>query len=394
VASTILGIAYALMEVNIKRLLAYSSVENIGIIITGIGLSIIGKASGNNVLAAMAFIAAMVHLFNHSIFKVLMFLGAGAVHFSTKTKDMEKLGGLIKKMPYTAVFFLTGSLAISSIPPFNGFVGEWILYQSMFLGINSVNSVISIILILSTALIAMAGVLAAYSFVKAFGIAFLALPRTSLAAEAKEVPKPMLLGMAVLSVMCTVTGLFPQPVIRLIDVLSADVMGLKAYDSLKGVWCFIYYPVEVKGTNISLLAVVIFGALFISASVPAVILLKKKAGTRVYGTWDCGYVKLTPKMQYTATGFSKPLRIVFRGILRPQRELFVEEGSQPYHIKSARYVVSTQSIIEKYLYKPIIENIINFARRTRLLIQTGSIHTYLIYIFIVIILMLVYYAVS
>lgn len=391
-SSTILGVAYALMENNIKRLLAYSSIENIGIILIGIGIAAISKANGQNLIAAFALSAAMLHALNHSVFKGLLFMGAGSIHYSTGTKDMEKLGGLIKKMPYTAVFFLAGALSISAIPPLNGFIGEWITYQSLFLSLAHTGNLVKILTILTVALLAMAGALAAYCFVKLFGIAFLAMPRTTHASEAKEVPKTMRTAMGISAMFCLLIGIFPWMIIKMIDLVNVELLKTSVCSGITGFSSVLLFPLSVK--NVSLSPVVI-GVSIISICIILVLvnaLVGKKSKVRIYGTWDCGYVQLNSRMQYTATGFSKPIRIVLRAIFRPQRELQVEEGSSPYFYKNAKYVVSTQSIIEKYFYKPMIKKLFNFARRMRLIIQTGSVHTYLIYIFIVIIAMFIYYA--
>ncbi|MCX8130669.1 MAG: hydrogenase 4 subunit B [Clostridia bacterium] len=391
--TTILGIAFALMENNIKRLLAYSSVENIGIIMIGVGIALTSYSKGYTGIAVFAISAALLHTLNHSIFKSMLFLGAGAIHYSTDTKNMEKLGGLIKRMPFTALFFLCGTLSISSIPPFNGFTSEWLIYQSLFAGIGITGSWYKIILILIVALLGMAGVLVAASFIKTFGIAFLALPRTSSAKSAEEVPKSMLAGMGILSFLCILFGILPGITLRLIENVSNDFFGNSISSVITGKSSFLMFS-DKSSTSISLAALVIAFLILIPVLLLIVNLLKGKAQKRVYKTWDCGYRALDSRMQYSATGFSKPLRIVFRALYRPNREFEVESGATEYFFKSAQYKVSTQSIFEKYMYEPIIKNVINFARRTRFLIQTGSIHTYLIYIFVVIVVMFIYYAKS
>ncbi len=390
--STILGIAYALMENNIKRLLAYSSIENIGIILIGVGLSVMAYSNGNDLFAALALTAALIHAFNHSIMKGLLFLGAGSIHYSTNTKNMEKLGGLIKRMPFTAVFVLIGAFSISGIPPMNGFVSEWLTYQSLFMNISSNGSLIRMIIILSVTLLSMAGALAIYCFVKMFGISFLAVPRSNNAKDALEVPKPMITAMGILALLCVLAGMLPNLLIKLFDGINLDVFGKGIIKKISGSSSFVLYPIKLNGSSISLISLFICAIIGISAIYLVVKFISKGKKGRTYGTWDCGYRELTPKMQYTSTGFSKPIRIVFRAIFRPQRELQVEEGTSPYFFKSAKYIVTMQSIFEKYLYEPMIKKILNFARRARLKVQTGSIHIYLIYIFIVIIGLFVYYA--
>jgi hydrogenase-4 component B len=394
VLSAVLGVAYALMDHNVKRLLAYSSIENIGIIFIGTGLALMARADGNMLLGALALTAALLHILNHSIFKGLLFMGAGSIHYSTHTKDIEKLGGLIRKMPYTAVFFLVGCMAISALPPFNGFVSEWLTYQSLFMSIGGGSGLFKILIMLSAAALALAGVLAAFSFIKLFGIAFLAVPRSAHASEAKEVSFSMLAGMGGLSVLCALLGLIPATAIRIADAVNNELFGNTVLSNLSGFSSFILYPIKANGTKLS--APVLATAFLVIIALVFLIIRLMSKGTRVrsYNTWDCGYISLNSRMQYSATGFSKPLRIVFRGLFRPQRELQIEEGAEAsaYHFKAAKYVVSNQAVFERYLYDPVVRNVKNFARRFRFIIQTGSVHTYLIYIFIAIIAMFIYYA--
>ncbi|NJD03022.1 MAG: hydrogenase 4 subunit B [Ruminiclostridium sp.] len=392
--STVLGVAFALMEHNIKRLLAYHSIENIGIILMGVGLCVIATASGNYTLAALSLTAALFHTFNHSVFKGLLFLGAGSIHFATGTKDIEKLGGLIKKMPYTAIFFLIASLSICAIPPFNGFVSEWLTYQAMFLGINSGSTISNLIILISAALLALAGALAAYCFVKVFGVSFLALPRTQHAADAVEVNRPMLAGMGVLTTACIFLGVLPSFFVKLLDAVNLQLFDTAITGNISSFSSFISYPLKAGGASIFPAGLLLIALLLFSILAFIIILTTSKTKIRKYGTWDCGYKNPDSGMQYSATGFSKPARIVFRSIFRPQRELKVEDGIGPYFVKAAKYNVSTLSVFEKYFYNPLIKKVINFARKARFTIQTGSIHTYLLYIFVTILLMFVYYAVS
>lgn len=392
--STVLGVAYALMEHNIKRLLAYSSIENIGIILMCMGISMIAASAGNNTLAAVSMAAALLHTFNHSIFKGLLFMGAGAVYNATGTKNIEKLGGLIKKMPYTAAFFLIGALSISAIPPFNGFVSEWLAYQSMFLSIGSSSGVLKLVLLISAAMLALAGALAAYCFVKAYGIAFLAVPRSENAKSAKEVGTPMLAAMGILSAVCVFLGIAPKLFINVIDSVNKELFNSTISGSVTGFSSFISVPHQLGKASVSPLGTVILAVIIGALITGFVFLAARGTKKRKHGTWDCGYIKLDSRMQYSATGFSKPLRIVFRGIFRPQRELQLEEGKSPYFFKKAHYIASTESIFEKYIYEPTVKGIFGFARKARFVIQTGSIHTYLLYIFIAIIFMFVYFTLN
>ena len=208
--SAVLGVLYALMEHDLKRLLAYHSIENIGIILMGLGASLIFLCTGHPLLAALSLIAGMYHTINHASFKGLLFLGAGAVVHATHTRNMEEMGGLAKRMPETAFYFLIGAVAISALPPLNGFVSEWLTYQSLLQGFGVTESMWRLVFPLSGAMLALTGALAAACFVKAFGITFLAQPRSEHAANADEAAPAMRLGMAVLTAACVLLGLFPD----------------------------------------------------------------------------------------------------------------------------------------------------------------------------------------
>ena len=394
IVSAVLGVAYALMEHNIKRLLAYSSIENIGIILMGIGISFMAYSAGNTVLCGLSMMAALLHLLNHTIMKGALFLGAGSIHYATHTKDMEELGGLMKRMPFTGVLVLIAALSISAIPPFNGFASEWLTYQSLFMSLSTNTSSINLIIMVSVAALAMAGALAAACFVKLIGIAFLGLPRTEPAERAKEVPAAMRLGMGLLTALCIILGVFPTLALTLIDSVNLEMLGTTLMAQLQGGAFLVYYPLSVGRNVISPSAVIILGAAVAAAVFILVKLAGGKARQRKYGTWDCGFVGLNPRMQYSATGFSKPLRIVLKPIYMPGREIKTEEGPSIYYHKSIKYIVTTQSVIEKYFYSPIIRLFTQFSKRTRLTIQTGSIHAYLIYIFVTMIALLVYYSLS
>ncbi|MCR6544803.1 formate hydrogenlyase [Dehalobacterium formicoaceticum] len=390
VISAVLGIAYALIEHDIKRLLAFSSIENIGIILIGLGVSFIAFAQHNLFVACIGLMAALFHTFNHMLFKCGLFLGAGAIQYTTHTKDINNLGGLIKNMPATSVFILCFSLAISAIVPFNGFVSEWLTYQSLFINIDLGHAGVNMLYLLAAAALALCGALAAVCFVKLFGISFLGLARSTQAAEAKEVPMPMLLGMGLLAMICLVLGIFPLFLLRIVDKVGLSFTGLSVTDHLQGGWLMAYLPLQVEGNSITPWAFFLALLILILISLVMVRILGGKYRERKYNTWDCGFKELTPRMQYSATGFSKPLRIVFKILYRPGRELKTGEGTSPYFPLSQKYQVSTESIFEKYLYYPIILIMNKFSIKTRLSIQTGSIHMYLLYILITTLALLLY----
>ena len=221
--SAILGILYAVVEPDMKRMLAFSSIENIGIILIGLGASMIFLASEKPILCAIAMIAALYHLLNHSVFKGLLFMGAGSILYSTHTKNIEKLGGLIKRMPVSAILILIGVLSISAMPPFSGFVSEWLTFQSLLLTFNLDSNFAIIMLSVSAAVLALTGALAAYCFLKFFGMVFLALPRSENAQHAKEVNIPMLAGMGFFALLSILLGILPAFVLPVLDRIAASI---------------------------------------------------------------------------------------------------------------------------------------------------------------------------
>ncbi|HWC00783.1 MAG TPA: proton-conducting transporter membrane subunit, partial [Bryobacteraceae bacterium] len=222
VISALFGILSALVEHDLKRLLAYSSIENIGIILIAIGAALLFQSLGHGTLAALALIAGLFHTLNHAIFKSLLFLGAGAVLSATGTREMDQMGGLIRRMPRTALFFLIGALAICGFPPLNGFIGEWLTYQALLGGFGSTGGLTRVIFPIAGSLLALTAALAAACFVKAFGISFLARPRGSGAESAREVGLPMLAGMGLLAAACVLLGLGSGWFLPMFDPITAQ----------------------------------------------------------------------------------------------------------------------------------------------------------------------------
>ena len=389
IVSAVLGVAYALMEHNIKRLLAFHSVENIGIILIGLGVSFIAVAQKNEFLGALALTASLLHTFNHTLFKGGLFLGAGAIQYATHTKDIEKLGGLIKKMPVTALFVLCFSLAISAIVPFNGFISEWLTYQALFINIAPGQAGLTILSILSVAALGLAGALAAACFVKLFGISFLGRPRSNHALHAKEVPVTMNVGMGILAALCLIIGLFPVTILKLIDAVAFSITGSSVLTKLHGGFLIAYYPLQIAQNSISPLIILIALAVIILFSILTLRLIGGKYIERKYGTWDCGFEALNSRMQYTATGFSKPIKIVFKILFRPTRKITVE-GDLKYHPKSIEYETTFVPVFEKYIYDPFYKRVKMLSRWIKFSVQTGNIHNYLIYIFVTVLVLMAY----
>src|SRR5437016_568769 len=387
--SALLGVLYALMEHDLKRLLAYHSIENIGIILIGLGAALMFLHTNHTVLATLALIAGLYHTINHASFKGLLFLGAGAVLHATHTRNMEEMGGLIKRMPQTAFFFLIGAVAISALPPLNGFVSEWLTYQALLQGFGTTESLMRLIFPLSGAMLALTGALAAACFVKAFGITFLAQPRSEHAAQAREVAPSMRLGMAVLTAACVLLGLFPPALVRLLDPLTRQLTGEQLSAQLSLANGLVLTSLTEKTGTISTLGIVLM--LFCLLPIPAGVgwVFARHSKTRRGPTWDCGQRELTPHMEYTATGFSKPIRMIFKALFRPRRDVQREYDFSPYFATTIRFESHVEEVFVRRLYRPLRILILRVSRRVRAL-QAGSIHAYLLYIFVTLLLLLLF----
>ena len=388
VTSSVLGVLYALTEHDLKRLLAFHSIENIGIILMGVGGALLFSALGDRGLAAVALIAALYHVLNHATFKGLLFLGAGSVIHATGSRNIEEMGGLIKRLPWTALFFLTGAAAISALPPLNGFVSEWLTFQSLLLGFHLSDLTVKIAVPLTVALLALTGALAAACFVKAFGITFLGLPRSDRAAHARESPPSMLAAMGSLALLCVIFGVAPGAVIGVLDPLAGSLLGTEAAGRIALGGGMILIPAG----NSSGISPVALGATIIAlTAVPASVGLffGGRIRKRPVMTWACGLETVVPRMQYTATGFSKPIRMIFSSIYRATHEIEVSEDSSPYFRPSISYELRTESVFLKYAYEPAYRLIVSTARKIRTM-QSGHIQTYLAYIFLVLVLLLLF----
>jgi hydrogenase-4 component B len=388
VASALLGVLYALMEHDLKRLLAWHSIENIGIILMGFGAAMMFRSLGHANLAALALIAALYHTFNHAMFKGLLFLGAGSVVLATRTRNMERMGGLIRHMPVTALCFLVGAVAISGLPPLNGFVSEWLTYQALLAGFGTTHSLTRLMFPIAGSLLALTAALAAACFVKAFAIPFLALPRSEEAEDAQEVSFPMRAGMAVLAAECVALGLGATWFVRVFDPITQQVLGVRASSALVMAHGWALSPGTAHGGTISTAGIALFfllgGAAF---ALPLVLRWRRRS---VRGpAWDCGLPGLTADNEYTATAFSKPLRMIFSALYRPRREIQAEYEVSPYYPSAIRFESEIEHPIEKHLYDPLLQRIMAVANRMKG-IQAGSINLYLTYIFLTLILLLLF----
>lgn len=387
--SAVLGVLFALMEHDLKRLLAYHSIENIGIILMGLGASLMFLHSGHPVLASLALIAGLYHTINHAAFKALLFLGAGAVLHATHTRNMEEMGGLAKRMRWTALFFLVGAVAISALPPLNGFVSEWLTYQSLLQGFGTTTSLIRLMFPLSGAMLALTGALAAACFVKAFGVTFLAQPRSEHARDAHEARFTMLLGQGILTAACVFLGLFPTVFLKLFDPLTQQLAGQQLSRQLTVANGLVLSGAAAQGGTVSTLGIALMLVCLLPVPLVLWALFARRSRTRIAPTWDCGQRGLTPQMEYTATGFSKPLRMIFKALFRPQREVQREYDFSPYFTTNLRFESHMEELFQTRIYRPLKWLVLRGSRRLRAL-QAGSLQAYLVYIFVTLLALLLF----
>ncbi len=378
--SALLGVLYALMENDLKRLLAYSSVENIGLVFIGIGAGFVFLRLGAAGAAALALGAALYHGLNHAAFKGLLFLGAGSVLHATHTRDMNRLGGLIRGLPWTALCFLAGALAIAGMPPLNGFVSEWLLFQSLLPGIGSSAPLVAPLMTLAVGVLALTGGLAAAGFVKAFGITFLAIPRSPAAERAREAPPSMRVGMGLLAVACAALGLLAVPVLALVAGALTGHAGLPSTAPAFGAGVSLTTP---GGFGQMAPALVALGVAVVAAGVwLGVRLLRPGRRLRRGETWGCGRVAQTPRMEYTSTAFAEPLRRVFAELYRPTQDLSIDfHPESKYFVQSIEYRSEIVPWFERYLYAPLLAQVARWAAAARG-VQSGSAHAYLTYLVI------------
>jgi hydrogenase-4 component B len=360
------GVLFALLQHDLKRLLAYHSVENIGIIMMGLGLAMVGTRLHLPLLAQLGLASALFHTLNHALFKSLLFLGTGVVDARTHTRDVERLGGLIHRMPWTAGSFIIGSAAICALPPLNGFASEWILYQGFF-SLARHGSAVSGRLggLLLMGWLALIGALALACFVKAVGVVFLGQPRSQQADQAKEGTRGMVVAQVLLAVACTGLGVAASMVFLPLGSVVASVQGGQSL--LQGVWTL---PMPL----LVLLLAITVGTLALWMSV-----LSKPNPSRRFITWECGFGDLGPRTEYTATSFAQPIARMFRGLNRYAVQVDVQ-GRNRRHFPDA---VSVESGYEAYLqtriYAPALRLIRDIAGSFLARLQAGSIHQYLVH---------------
>ena len=387
IVSAILGVLYALTQTDLKRLLAYSTIENAGIVVLSLGAGMTALAHGRRELAALAVAASLAHVLNHAVFKGLLFLSAGSVVMATGRRQIEQFGGLLRRMPWTGAFFLIGAMAIAGLPLFNGFISEWLTFQALLLGFATSAGLVRLSYPFAAAMLALTTALAAACFVRAFGISFLARPRSSAAAESHESPAVMLVPQAFLAALCVAFGLFPGLVLRPLErviasvpslapnagmthgamQLTAGVPGLPQFDHAAPAW---------------------LGLVMLLAAIGAMWTARTRIAARREPTWGCGG-ELTAHTEYTARAFSKPLVMIFRAVYRPTREVEALAEVSPYFPREVRYRAAIEPTFERYVYGPLVDAVIRIAGGMKVL-QAGSLHTYLGYVLVLAVLLLIW----
>ncbi len=364
VTSAVLGVAFALGQHDLKRLLAYHSVENIGIILIGLGFALLAMGQGNATWGRLALAGGLLHVWNHGLFKSLLFFAGGSVLHATGTREMSRLGGLWRMMPWTASLFALGAVAISGLPPLNGFVSEWLVYLGLF-DATMAHGPSAWAAIPAAILLGVTGALALACFAKVCGVVFLGAPRSSAAAHAHESGPAMCGAMVLLGAACAAIGLAPV-------VFWPAV--LRAVDAWNPVWAGAATPVALSALGLFHL---VLAMLAILAAVWLWRRVQRGSVTRAL-TWDCGYVRPTPRMQYTAGSFAGIITEWFAWILRPERHEHRPEVLLPH---SASFTEHTPETVLEHVVEPVGDVVMRVSRAARSL-QHGRLQSYLLYLLI------------
>ncbi|WP_119420289.1 hydrogenase 4 subunit B [Desertibaculum subflavum] len=376
-ATAVLGILHALMERDLKRLLAYSTIENIGVVFVGLGLALAFRAEGMGWAAALALTAALFHVLNHSLFKSLLFFGAGAVLGATATRDMDRLGGLIHRMPRTSFAFLVGCAAISALPPLNGFASEWLAFQAILQSPQLSAWGLKIMVPAVGGLLALSAALAAACFVKAFGVTFLGRPRSDAAAAAHEVDRFSQAAMFILAGLCLAAGILPGFVIDAVAPVTQALVGDRMPRQTGVEWLSIVPIAEGRSSYNGLL---VFLFITISASLAVVVIHRFASRALRRGpAWGCGFVEPSPMTQYSGVSFAQPIRRVFGTLAFRAREHV--EMPPPGDMRPARLTVQMHDLVWDALYAPIA-GAIGFAADRLNTLQFLTIRRYLSLVFL------------
>jgi len=386
--TTLFGVLYALMQHDLKRLLAYHSVENIGIILLGLGMSMVFVGFGHPAAGALGLIAALYHTLNHAVFKGLLFLGAGSILHATGLRNLNDMGGLIHKMPHTAFYFLVGALAISALPPLNGFVSEWLTFQTALQASILENGVARSLLPLFAATLALAGALTGMCFVKVFGIAFLGRPREPRHAapgaagdHGHDAGMMERFGMAWLAAGCFVLGLFPTSFLLMLNRVAISLTGHGLREgAVQSNWLWLV-PIESKRASYS---PIVFLIVIVSVTLLTFIVVRRfyHGRLRYSDAWGCGYSELTARTQDTADAFGQPIRHVFGPLYLMQRHMPAADDAAP------KFSLKIEDRHWYWLYLPVAR-LAEYVSSKIALLQQGRISIYLLYSFVTLIALLV-----
>jgi hydrogenase-4 component B len=377
--TALFGVIFAAAQSDMKRLLAYSSIENIGIIVAGIGLAILFDANAKPLLAGIALTAVLYHSLNHAFFKTLLFLATGSVLHATRERSLGKLGGLIHRMPWVAWLALVGTLAMAGLPPLNGFVSEWLLLQAFLFTPSLPQSFVNMLVPLAAAALVLAVALAAYVMVKFYGVIFLGRPREANLAYAHDPGPRERIALAALAVGCVLLGVFPTTVIGAIDHVNGLLLDTNVSAAGQSTWLLLA-PIATGRSS--------YSPLIMLAVIVAVVVITMRVVHRVWHgrvrrapAWDCGFPLRTARMQDTAEGFGQPIRQVFEPFFRMERHLPSSFDEEP------RYQVRATDRLWEWLYLPIVRAA-DAVGRLAGLIQRGRIAIYLTYSFLTLLALL------
>ena len=383
--SGILGALLALAQRDLKRLLAYSSVEHIGIIVTGMGVGLLGISSGSPVLMVFGFAGGLLHILNHALFKGLLFMGAGSVIHATHTREINHLGGLLKSMPWTARTFLIGAVAISGLPPLNGFISEFLVYIGSFRSVSSLQIGNSSALLAVIAGLALIGGLATACFTNAFGMIFLGEPRSDQPRRARESGRSMLVPMSMLAAACFGVSLLSFQIIRIMPVVLSSLIPAAGYSGIDSPTI----QAEVLLAS-GYLKSVTCGALVVLGLMALIVWLRlgllSGRSVQEAGTWDCGYAKPTARMQYTASSFAQPIMDFFNVFHGGQKRLKPPEGYFPV---TASFETEALDTSQEKFYRPAFQTVERILSKLHV-IQQGRIQLYVLYIVLTLIALLVW----
>jgi formate hydrogenlyase subunit 3/multisubunit Na+/H+ antiporter MnhD subunit len=373
-----IGILYALNERDIKRFLAFSTIENIGIIVTAFGAAMTFLAYGQRLLWAFLLLAGLYHVANHGTYKTLLFQEAGVIEHATGTRDMDRLGGLAHRMPRSSVITFVGTLGIAALPPLNGFVSEWLIFQGLFQGFRIGSHLVAILIVVAAGTLGLTGGLAVYAFVRGFGIPFLGMPRTRQAAAASEARQPVT-GPALLAVACVALAIGAPVVLAGLARAMRTVTGVTLRPVLlPGNLTVIPAHTNFSGFSPTWLTVFLLAVL----AVPALIYLagRPRAASRIEPVWDGGIIAFKPRMQYSAMTFSAPTRVMFDALYRPSVSVDRASDDPAGSSGPVHYESEVTPIFERYLYRPVVRAFEWLADVVRP-IQSGDVNLYLFYVF-------------